>query len=88
MGTLKRSIYDVTRTSTDLGEGASATDEAAGYRNRRPDVACDRDRDQIEAADAAIRRVESDPICARYEDLSHAWVDPASLDPTLCWFGL
>ena len=51
------------------GEGAGAADEAAGYRDRLPEVARDRDRDQIEAPQAAIGRVESDPAGSRYEDL-------------------
>lgn len=52
------------------GEGAGATDEAAGHWNRLPDTARDRDRDQIEAAEATIRRIECDPAGSRYEDLS------------------
>jgi len=51
------------------GEGADAADEAAGHRNRLPDVARDRDWDQIEAAEAAIRRVESDPAGSGHVDL-------------------
>jgi hypothetical protein len=37
--------------------------------NGLADVAYDGDRDQIEAADAAIGRIESDPACARDENL-------------------
>lgn len=51
------------------GEGAGATDETAGHRDGLPDIARDRDRDQIEAAEAAISRVECDPAGSRYEDL-------------------
>ena len=51
------------------GEGTGAADEDAGHRDRLPDVARDRDRNQIEAAEAAIGRVESDPSGSRYEDL-------------------
>lgn len=49
--------------------GAGATDEAAGDWDPLPDIARDRDRDQIEAAEATICRVECDPAGSRYEDL-------------------
>jgi hypothetical protein len=44
---------------------ASVTHETAGHWNGLPDVAYDGDRYEIEAADAAIGRIESDPACAR-----------------------
>ncbi len=34
-----------------------------------PDIACDRDGDQVEAADAAVGRIEGDPAGARHIDL-------------------
>ena len=51
------------------GEGTGAADEAPGHRDRLLDVARDRDRDQIEAPETAIGRVESDPAGSRHEDL-------------------
>ena len=51
------------------GESTGITDEAAGHGNCLPDVARDRDRNQIEAAEAAVCRVESDPSGSRHKDL-------------------
>ena len=40
-------------------------DETAGHGHDLPDVARNGDGDQIEAADTAVRRIESDPARTR-----------------------
>ena len=55
------------------------SDETAGDGHDLPDVARNGDRDQIEAADTAVRRIEGDP--ARTWS-AQAWVDPAPPVPT------
>ena len=57
----------MTRTSTDMPVGRS--DETAKHRCHLPDIACDGNRDEIEAADTAIGRIGRDPACAGHQDL-------------------
>src|SRR5579864_7568156 len=42
-------------------KGIGHADEGPGYRHRLPDVTGDRDRDQVEAAETAVGRIEGDP---------------------------
>ncbi len=42
-------------------EGVGRSDETASHGHDLPDVARDGDRDQIEAANTAVRRIEGDP---------------------------
>jgi hypothetical protein len=62
--------------------------ETTGYGNGLPDVAYDGDWYQIVAADT-LRLVGSKVIqpAPGTKTSAHAWVDPDSLDPTLCWSG-
>ena len=45
------------------------SDETAKHRCHLPDIACDGNRDEIEAADTAIGRIGRDPACAGHQDL-------------------
>jgi len=75
------------RCDTDLHRhpdtGIGNPDETASHRHCLPDVARDGDGDQIEAADAAVRRIERNPACAWHIDLRPGMCCPASLDPTM-----
>ena len=60
----------VTLTSTVMPmQRVGFADEASGDRDGLPYVPGDRDRDQVCAADAAVRRIEGDPVCPRHIDL-------------------
>ena len=70
------------------GEGAGAADEAAGHRDRLPDVPRDRDRDQIEAPRLQLVGSKVIQPAPGTKTSAHAWVDPAPVDPTLPCSGL
>jgi hypothetical protein len=89
LGKLKRSIYDVTRTSTDISAKALVPP------TKLPDtgIVCRISRATatgIRLKPPTLRFVGSKVIqpAPGTKTSAHAWVNPASLDPTLCWLGL
>src|SRR5271165_5770255 len=83
------SVYDVTRTSTDIPAKAPV------LPTKLPDtgIVCRISRATatgIRLKPPKLRFVGSKVIqpAPGTKTSAHAWVDPASLDPTLCWFGL
>src|SRR5271170_1178511 len=85
MGEPKRSIYDVTRTSTDISAKALVPP------TKLPDtgIVCRISRATatgIRLKPPTLRLVGSKVIqpAPGTKTSAHAWVDPASLDPTLC----
>ena len=56
-------------------------DETAGHGHDLPDVARNCDGDQIEAADAAVRRIEGDPACTWHIDFRPGMGRPRTPSP-------
>ena len=60
---------------------AGRPDETAGHGHDLPDVARNRDGDQIEAADAVVRRIEGDPARTRHIDFRPGMGRPRTPSP-------
>ncbi len=61
--------FAVTATLTDIPlKRAAVADKAANHRHYLADVTSNPDRNEIEPANALVRRVETNPAGARYID--------------------
>ena len=80
------SVYDVTRTSTDIPKKALVIPTKLPATG----IACRMSRVMatgiaIGAADAAVRRIEGNPARARHKDFRQAMVHSASAGLTMLW---
>lgn len=69
-------------------ERTARPEEFPGDGHHLPNIAANRNRDEVGAAHTAVRRTESDPARSGNIASAQTWVDPKPTIPASSWEGL